>query len=134
LAPFQDVSGVPDALKFIGNINFIRTNISAQCSFCGAVIEFLLGSHSYLRPYLDINQPLTASGTFLWRVTGEYLSADSFFGVPVEPHVLKACRSMLPMVGVFSASMVHLTTEAFLGDVSLASTMTGCKVVCMVWT
>lgn len=39
------------------------------------------GSNSYARPYFDINQPLSANGTVLFRVTGEYTSADSFIDV-----------------------------------------------------
>ncbi|MGE0700024.1 MAG: TonB-dependent siderophore receptor [Hyphomicrobiaceae bacterium] len=36
------------------------------------------GSHNYFRPYFDINQPLSANGTALFRITGEFLSANSF--------------------------------------------------------
>lgn len=39
------------------------------------------GSHSYLQPYFDINQPISADGTVLFRVTGEYTAADSFIDV-----------------------------------------------------
>lgn len=41
-------------------------------------VGITVGSHSYARPYFDINQPLSANGTVLFRVTGEYLSANSF--------------------------------------------------------
>lgn len=42
---------------------------------------FTFGSHSYLQPYFDINQPISADGTVLFRVTGEYTAADSFIDV-----------------------------------------------------
>jgi len=42
---------------------------------------FTVGSHGYLRPYFDINQPISADGTVLFRMTGEYLSAGSFVDV-----------------------------------------------------
>ena len=37
-----------------------------------------IGTDSYYRPYFDINQPLAADGTALFRLTGEYLDAGSF--------------------------------------------------------
>lgn len=40
-----------------------------------------VGSHAYVRPYFDVNQPLTSNGTMLFRMTGEYLSKDSFIDV-----------------------------------------------------
>lgn len=39
------------------------------------------GSHAFVRPYFDVNQPLTSNGTMLFRVTGEYTNADSFVDV-----------------------------------------------------
>ena len=39
------------------------------------------GSHTYLRPSFDVNQPLNADKTVLFRMTGEYTSADSFINV-----------------------------------------------------
>ena len=39
------------------------------------------GTNSYARPYFDINQPLTADKTALFRFTGEYTSTDSFVDV-----------------------------------------------------
>lgn len=39
------------------------------------------GSNSYLRPTFDIDQPISKDGTVLFRVTGEYLAADSFVEV-----------------------------------------------------
>lgn len=44
-------------------------------------VGFTFGSHSYLQPYFDINQPISADGTVLFRVTGEYTAADSFIDV-----------------------------------------------------
>ncbi|MGH7962257.1 MAG: TonB-dependent siderophore receptor [Candidatus Binatia bacterium] len=39
------------------------------------------GSHSFLQPYFDVNWPLTKNGNILFRMTGEYASADSFIDV-----------------------------------------------------
>ena len=47
----------------------------------GGEFGFTVGSHGYLRPYFDVNQPISADGTVLFRVTGEYLSAESFVDV-----------------------------------------------------
>lgn len=44
-------------------------------------VGFTFGSHNYLQPYFDINQPIAADGTVLFRVTGEYTAADSFIDV-----------------------------------------------------
>jgi iron complex outermembrane receptor protein len=40
-----------------------------------------VGSQDYFRPFFDINQPITANGTVLFRVTGEYSGAHSFVDV-----------------------------------------------------
>lgn len=42
---------------------------------------FTFGSHNFLQPYFDVNQPLTSNGTVLFRVTGEYTATDSFIEV-----------------------------------------------------
>ena len=34
-----------------------------------------------MRPYFDVNQPISKDGTVLFRITGEYTSADSFIDV-----------------------------------------------------
>lgn len=47
----------------------------------GGEFGVTLGSHSFARPWFDINQPLTANGTVLFRITGEYTSADSYVDV-----------------------------------------------------
>ncbi|MGD9784055.1 MAG: TonB-dependent siderophore receptor [Hyphomicrobiaceae bacterium] len=47
----------------------------------GGEVGITFGSHSFARPYFDINQPLTANGTVLFRITGEYTSADSYVDV-----------------------------------------------------
>lgn len=47
----------------------------------GGVVGLTFGSNSYLKPYFDVNQPLSADGTVLFRMTGEYKSADSFIDV-----------------------------------------------------
>lgn len=47
----------------------------------GGEIGFTFGSHGLLKPYVDINQPLNDSKTVLFRLTGEYTSADSFIDV-----------------------------------------------------
>ena len=39
------------------------------------------GSNNYYRPYFDINQPIAADGTVLFRLTGEYTGTDSFVDV-----------------------------------------------------
>jgi iron complex outermembrane receptor protein len=41
----------------------------------------IFGSNAYVRPYFDVDQPLTANGTVLFRVTGEYMNSDSFVDV-----------------------------------------------------
>jgi iron complex outermembrane receptor protein len=47
----------------------------------GGEVGMTFGSNSYARPYFDINQPISADGTVLFRITGEYTSADSFVDV-----------------------------------------------------
>jgi iron complex outermembrane receptor protein len=47
----------------------------------GGEVGFIFGSHSYLRPWFDVNTPLTADGTVLFRFTGEYATANSFVDV-----------------------------------------------------
>ncbi|MEQ1713132.1 MAG: TonB-dependent siderophore receptor, partial [Hyphomicrobium sp.] len=47
----------------------------------GGEFGLTLGSHGFARPYFDINQPLTANGTVLFRVTGEYTVGNSFVDV-----------------------------------------------------
>lgn len=44
-------------------------------------VGLTLGSYGYYRPFFDVNQPLTANGTVLFRVTGEYTGAKSFVDV-----------------------------------------------------
>ncbi|MET4204897.1 TonB-dependent siderophore receptor [Bradyrhizobium sp. LA6.12] len=39
------------------------------------------GTNNYWRPYFDVNQPLSADKTVLFRVTGEYTTSDSFVDV-----------------------------------------------------
>jgi len=47
----------------------------------GGSFGLTFGSDDYARPYFDINQPISADGTVLFRVTGEYTSADSYVDV-----------------------------------------------------
>lgn len=47
----------------------------------GGEFGVTLSSHSFARPWFDINQPLSANGTVLFRITGEYTSADSYVDV-----------------------------------------------------
>lgn len=47
----------------------------------GGAFGITFGSNSYARPYFDINQPLSADGNVLFRITGEYTAADSFVDV-----------------------------------------------------
>lgn len=42
---------------------------------------FTFGSYSFLQPYFDFNTPLNKDGTILFRMTGEYTSANSFIDV-----------------------------------------------------
>ncbi|MEQ1614430.1 MAG: TonB-dependent siderophore receptor [Hyphomicrobiaceae bacterium] len=61
-----------------GAVNFVSklpTNVASG--------EFgvTVGSHRYVTPYFDMNQPLNANGTVLFRATGEYSSAKSFVDV-----------------------------------------------------
>ncbi len=41
-------------------------------------IGVTFGSHRYVQPYFDINQPLNSSKTVLFRMTGQYTGSDSF--------------------------------------------------------
>lgn len=41
----------------------------------------MIGSHKYVQPYFDINQPLNPVGTALFRMTGQFTSAQSFIDV-----------------------------------------------------
>ncbi len=47
----------------------------------GGEAGFTYGSDNFLRPYVDVNQPLNSDGTLLFRITGEYVSSDSFIDV-----------------------------------------------------
>jgi iron complex outermembrane receptor protein len=47
----------------------------------GGEVGVTVGSFGYYRPYFDINQPLTANGSALFRVTGEYTGAKSFIDI-----------------------------------------------------
>ena len=47
----------------------------------GGEFGFTFGSFGFLQPTFDINQPLTSNGTVLFRITGEYTSAESFIDV-----------------------------------------------------
>lgn len=58
-----------------GAINVISKLPTDQA---GGELGFTFGSHDYLQPTFDINQPVNADGTVLFRVTGEYTAADSF--------------------------------------------------------
>ncbi len=40
-----------------------------------------VGTEAYARPYFDINQPVSADGSALFRLTGEYTAKDSFIEV-----------------------------------------------------
>ncbi|MFA5952799.1 MAG: TonB-dependent receptor [Hyphomicrobium sp.] len=44
-------------------------------------VGFTFGSDNFVQPYFDINQPVTANGTVLFRVTGQYTATDSFIDV-----------------------------------------------------
>lgn len=61
-----------------GVVNLISklptSNASREFGFTG-------GSHRFLQPYFDVNQPLAEDGTVLFRITGEYTSANSFVDV-----------------------------------------------------
>ncbi|HML27411.1 MAG TPA: TonB-dependent siderophore receptor [Hyphomicrobium sp.] len=61
-----------------GAINIIS---KLPTDVAGGAFGITFGSDSYARPYFDVNQPLSADGTVLFRVTGEYTSADSFVDV-----------------------------------------------------
>lgn len=47
----------------------------------GGEVGVTVGSFDYYRTFFDINQPITANGTVLFRVTGEYGGADSYVDV-----------------------------------------------------
>lgn len=55
-------------------------NVVSKMPFDTAATEIgaTVGTDSYYRPYFDINQPLAADGSVLFRITGEYLDAASF--------------------------------------------------------
>jgi iron complex outermembrane receptor protein len=61
-----------------GAINVIS---KLPTSEAGGEIGFTYGSDEFLRPYIDFNQPLNSDGTLLFRITGEYVSSDSFIDV-----------------------------------------------------
>lgn len=61
-----------------GAINIISKLPTNQRS---GELGFTFGSDSYLQPYFDINQPIAADSTVLFRITGEYTAADSFVDV-----------------------------------------------------
>ena len=42
---------------------------------------FTFGTNNFLQPYFDVNQPLNAEKTALFRFTGQYTSADGFVDV-----------------------------------------------------
>lgn len=47
----------------------------------GGEFGVTFGSENYVRPIFDINQPITQDKTVLFRVTGEYMSTDSFIEI-----------------------------------------------------
>lgn len=47
----------------------------------GGSVGVTAGSNRYVHPWFDINQPISADGTVLFRVTGEYTASDSFIDV-----------------------------------------------------
>lgn len=59
----------------INVISKLPTNVA------GGEVGLIFGSDDYMRPYFDVNQPLSKDGTVLFRLTGEYTSADSFIDV-----------------------------------------------------
>jgi iron complex outermembrane receptor protein len=59
----------------INVVSKLPTNVA------GGEVGFTVGSHAYLAPMFDVNQPLSADGSVLFRITGEYTAADSFVDV-----------------------------------------------------
>jgi iron complex outermembrane receptor protein len=55
-------------------------NVVSKLPFDKARMEFggTVGSDSYYRSHFDLNQPVAADGSVLFRMTGEYLNAGSF--------------------------------------------------------
>ncbi|MDQ8700626.1 TonB-dependent siderophore receptor [Hyphomicrobium sp. LHD-15] len=47
----------------------------------GGEFGVTVGSESYARPYFDIDQPISADGSVLFRLTGDYAAKDSFIEV-----------------------------------------------------
>ncbi|MBL8416819.1 MAG: TonB-dependent siderophore receptor [Dechloromonas sp.] len=63
----------------VGGVVNIVSKLPTSSAFYNAGI--VVGSHSYYQPYFDVNQPLNADGTVLFRMTGAYTGADSFIDV-----------------------------------------------------
>ncbi|WP_339951645.1 TonB-dependent siderophore receptor [uncultured Albimonas sp.] len=61
-----------------GVVNVVTKKPEAEPS---REIGATFGSYGHWSPYFDLNQPLTESGTVLFRLTGEYTKADSFIDV-----------------------------------------------------
>jgi len=61
-----------------GAINVVSKQPLPEAAYSGGLI---FGSYGYAAPFIDLNQPLTADGTLLARLTGEYGRSDSFIDV-----------------------------------------------------
>lgn len=56
-----------------------------------------VGSDKYYRPHFDINQPIAADGTALFRITGEYLDAGSFIDhIETEAYSINPTLTLAP--------------------------------------
>lgn len=65
-----------------------------------------IGTDSYYRPYFDINRPVAADGTVLFRLTGEYLDAGSFVD-----HIETKAFALNPTLTFLPSSATALTIQ-----------------------
>jgi iron complex outermembrane receptor protein len=63
----------------VGGVVNMVSKLPGDKAFAG--VGVVAGSNSYYQPYFDVNQPLNADGTVLFRMTGAYTASDSFIDV-----------------------------------------------------
>ncbi|PNG27576.1 TonB-dependent siderophore receptor [Methylocella silvestris] len=63
----------------LGGVVNLVSKLPTDKAFAEMGMSF--GSFTFLQPYFDINTPITQDGTVLFRITGEYTSANSFIDV-----------------------------------------------------
>lgn len=61
-----------------GVVNVVSKLPTAEAS---AEVGLRAGSNAFFQPWVDVNQPLSSDSTILFRLTGDYTSAESFIDV-----------------------------------------------------